>query len=50
MDQLLSLSNLHPTKEILPISLREGDRGFQLGEAPENTITSIENIRPTLYG
>ena len=36
--RLLSLPDLHPTKEILPMSLREGDRGFQLGEAPENTL------------
>ena len=35
--RLLSLSDLHPTKEILSISLREGDRGFQPGKVPDNT-------------
>ena len=34
--RLLSLSNLHPTKEILLISLREGDKGFQPREVPKN--------------
>lgn len=47
---LHSLSNLHPAKEILPISLREGDRGFQPGELPENTLMWTRNARPTLYG
>ncbi len=48
--RLLSLPDLHPTKEILPISLRERDRGFQPGEVPENTLMRTENARPTLYG
>lgn len=41
--RLLSLHDSRPTKKILPISLREGDRGFQPGEVPENA-------RPNLYG
>ena len=48
--RLLSLPDSHPTKEISPISLREGDRGFQPGEMPENTTLWTENVRPTLYG
>ena len=30
--RLLSLTDLHPTKEILPISLRKGDGSLQPGE------------------
>ncbi len=48
--RLLSLSDQHPTKEILPISLRKGDAGSQPGELPENTLMWTENARPTLYG
>ena len=36
--RLLRLSELHPAKEILPISLRKGDQDFQPGELPENTL------------
>lgn len=36
--RLLGLPDLHPAKEILPISLRKGDGGFQPGELPENTL------------
>ena len=46
----MSLSDQHPTKEILPISLRKGDAGSQPGELPENTLMWTENARPTLYG
>lgn len=35
---LLCLPDLHLNKEILLVSLRKGDRGFQLGELPENTL------------
>lgn len=48
--RLLSLPDSHPTKEILPISLREGDKGFQPGEVPENTLIWTENAWPALYG
>ena len=48
--RLLSLSDQHPIKEILPISLRKGDAGSQPGELPENTLMWTENARPTLYG
>ncbi len=48
--RLLCLQDSHPTKEILPISLREGDRGFQPGELPENTLMWTQNARPTSYG
>lgn len=36
--QLFSLLDLYPTKEILPISLREVDREFRVGEVLENTL------------
>ena len=48
--RLLRLPEIHPAKNILPISLRNGDQGFQLGELPENTLLWTENSRPTLYG
>ena len=41
---------MHPSKEKLPISLREKDKGLQPGERPENTLLWIENIQPALYG
>ena len=47
--RLLSLPDQHPTKEILPISLRKGDAGSQPGQLPENTFMWTENARPTLY-
>lgn len=33
-----SLPDQYPTNEILPISLRKGDGGYQPGEMPENTL------------
>ncbi len=48
--RLVSLPDLHPVKEILPISLRKGDVGFQPGELPENTLMWTQNSWPTLYG
>lgn len=48
--RLLGLPDLHPAKEILPISLRKGDGGFQPGELPENTLMWTRNSRATLYG
>ncbi len=47
---LLSLPDQHPAKDILPISLRKGDGGFQPGELPENNLMWTENARPALYG
>lgn len=47
--RLLSLPESHPTKEILRVSLREGDRGFRPEEVPENTLLWTENTRPTSY-
>lgn len=47
---LLSLLDLYLAKEILPISLRKGDRGFQPGELPENTLLWTQDSRSTLYG
>ena len=48
--RLLCLPDSHPTKEILPISLREGDRGFQPGELPENTLMWTESKWPASFG
>ena len=48
--RLLTLPDEHPTKLILPISLRNGDRNSQPGEQPANTLLWTENTRPTLYG
>ena len=47
---LLTLPDGHPTKEILPVSMREGDGSLQPGEQPENTLMWVENLRPTLLG
>ena len=48
--RLLSLPDEHPTKKILPISLRVGDGTFQPEELPENNLICTQNARPTLYG
>lgn len=48
--RLLKLSEMHLAKNILPISLRNGDQGFQPGELLDNTLLWTENLRPILYG
>ena len=48
--RLLSLPDQHPTKEILPISLRVGDGAFQPGELPDNNLAWTQDARPNLYG
>ncbi len=48
--RLLSLPDQHLTKNILPVSLRNGDGDFQPGELPVNDLMWTENTRPTLYG
>ena len=48
--RLLSLPDQHPAKEILPMSLRIGDGGFQPGELPDSTLMWTQGTRPTLYG
>lgn len=48
--RLLCLQDQHPAKEILAVSLRNGDDGCQLGELPESTLIWTQNARPTLYG
>lgn len=35
---LLDFPDLHPAKEILLVSLKKGDKSFQLGELSENTL------------
>ena len=47
--QLFSLPNVHPTKEIIPICLKKGDKRFQLGELSEKSLMWTENVRLTLY-
>lgn len=46
----LTFPDQHPTKTILPISLRKRDRNSQPGEQPVNTLLQTENTRPVLYG
>lgn len=41
--QLLSLLKEYFTKQILPISLRIGNRNFQLRELPNNTLMWTQN-------
>ena len=48
--RLLSLPDKHPTKKILPISLRTGDGTLQPEELPESNLMWTQNARPTLYG
>ena len=48
--RLLSLSDEHLTKKILPISLRIGDGTLQSEELPENNLAWTQNTRPTQYG
>lgn len=48
--RLLRLPEMHPAKEILPISLRKSDQDFQPGELPESSLLWTQNSRPTLYG
>lgn len=46
---LLSLSNLHLTKEIISINLREKNKEFQLEKTLENIFIWIKNAWPILY-
>ena len=48
--RLLTLPDQYPTKTILPISLRNGDRDSQPGAQPANTFLWTENTRTVLYG
>lgn len=48
--RLLTLLNHHPTKQILPISLRDGDKSSQSGEQPEDTLLWAESAKPKLLG
>ena len=47
---LLTLSDRHPTKDILPISLRMGDRSAQPKELPENDEIWSPNQKVRAYG
>lgn len=46
---LLKLPKIHLAKNILPISLRNGDQYFQPGEIPENILLWTKNVWRTLY-
>lgn len=48
--RLLSLPDHYPTKQILAISLRDGDENSQTGEQPEDTLTWVESGKPKLFG
>lgn len=48
--RLLTLPNCHPTKQVLPISLREGDKNSQPGEQPKDTLMWAESRKPKLFG
>lgn len=48
--RLLTLLDYHPTKQILSISLRDGDKSSQPGEQPENTLMWAESVKPKLFG
>lgn len=45
---LLSLPDLYPTKEILPINLRKGDRSLQSRELLEDALMWTQDWRPIL--
>ena len=47
--QLLTLPDHHPTKHILPVSLRMGDESSQPGEQPEDILMWVENANPRLF-
>lgn len=42
--RLITLPDHHPTKQILPISLRNGDESSQPGEQPEDTLMWAERV------
>ena len=44
------LFDCHSTKDILPVSMREGDGSSQPGKQPRNTFMWVENAKPTLLG
>ncbi len=48
--RLLTLPDGHPTKDILPVSLRIGDGSAQPGELPENDEIWSLNQRVRTYG
>lgn len=48
--QLLTMPDHHPTKHILPISLREGGENSQPGEQPKGTLLWVESAKPKLFG
>lgn len=48
--RLLTLPDQHPAKNILLISMGEGDGNSQPGEQPDNTLMWIESAKPPLLG
>ena len=48
--RLLTLPDYHPTKQILPISLRNRDENLQLGEQSEDTLMWVESVKPKVFG
>ena len=52
--RLFTLPDCHPTKQILPISLKEGDEnsqpGEQPGQQPEDTLIWAGSTKPKMFG
>ncbi len=48
--RLLTVPDCHPTKQILPISLREGDENSLPGEQPEDTLICTKSTKPKTLG
>ena len=48
--RLLTLPDHHPTKNILPVSLRKGDESSQPGEQPNDTLIWAEQVKPREFG
>lgn len=42
--------DMHPAKELLPVSLRKGDQDFQPSEILENSLVWTKNSKPNLFG
>ncbi len=48
--RLLTLPDHHPTKNILPVSLRKGDESSQSREQPNDTLIWAEQVKPREFG
>lgn len=48
--QLLTLPDYHPTKQVLPISLKKNDKNSQPRKQPIDILIQVENAKPRLFG